>query len=166
VDFDPAVVSYEQLLAAFWSGDDHTVPAYSEQYRYAVFFTSERQRRLAEVSKTEMETRLGSIVHTSIESFTGFHVAEDYHQKYYLRQIPELAGGLYAAYPDPAAFRDSTAAAKLNGYAGGYGDSAALARDLDRFGLSGPGRKALLDIVASGLTQACPAAAPRPSAGS
>jgi peptide-methionine (S)-S-oxide reductase len=150
VDYDPDIVSYGALLAAFWDGHDATVPSYTTQYRSAIFYTTEEQRLLAMQSKEAEEARLGKAVYTGIEPYAGFYIAEDYHQKYYLRQRHELADELYAIYPDPADFRDSTAAARLNAYIGGYGDADTIKKNLDKLGLSASGQQALLDILKSG----------------
>jgi peptide-methionine (S)-S-oxide reductase len=155
VDFDPAVVSYQQLLATFWDGHYPTGPAYSNQYRSAIFCTTDLQRKLAAESMQAEQARLGKPLFTSIESYTGFYAAEDYHQKYYLRMEKVIVDPLYVIYPDPADFRDSTAAARLNGYAMGYGDPDTLKKDLDALGLSEAGKKALLRKAESGLSPAC-----------
>jgi peptide-methionine (S)-S-oxide reductase len=156
VEYDPAVVSYEQLLAAFWSSHKPVSPVYSSQYRSAIFYTNEQQRALANESKQAEESRLGMTVYTDIEPYTGFYAAEDYHQKYYLRQRTDIVDTLYAIYPDPGDFRDSTAAARLNGYVTGFGDLDALKKNLDSFGLSEAGKEALLQITKSGLRPVCP----------
>lgn len=123
IEFDPKVVSYRHLLDIFWHGHDSSHPAYSTQYRSAILYVSEEQRELAEESKAAEQIRLGKSLYTSIEQFSRFYAAEDYHQKYYLKQRPDLAEALHEAYPDPADFRDSTAAARLNGKAGGYDET-------------------------------------------
>jgi peptide-methionine (S)-S-oxide reductase len=156
VDFDPTIVSYEQLLAAFWSGHNAWYPPYSVQYRSAIFYTTDQQQKLANESKQAEEAKLGKPIYTDIEPYTSFYVAEDYHQKYYLRQNSDLANELYTIYPNPADFRDSTVVARLNGYVGGYGDLDTLKKNLDNFGLSESGKQTLLKIVESGLTLVCP----------
>jgi methionine-S-sulfoxide reductase len=161
VDFDPAIIAYEQLLVAFWSGHDASYPPYSVQYRSAIFYTTDQQQKLANDSKQAEEARLGKPIHTDIELGTGFYVAEDYHQKYDLRQRPDVASALHAIYPNPADFRDSTAVARLNGYVGGYGDSDTLKKNLDSLGLSESGKKALLETAKLGLTPACPIPSPQ-----
>ncbi len=156
VEYDPSIVSYQELLDAFWCSHSSTSPAYSSQYRSAIFYTNEQQRQLANESKQAEEARLGKTVYTDIESDTGFYVAEDYHQKYNLRQRTDIVDGLYAIYPDPTDFRDSTAAARLNGYVYGYGDTDTLKKDLDSLGLSKAGKQTLLNIAESGLRPVCP----------
>jgi peptide-methionine (S)-S-oxide reductase len=160
VDYDPGIVSFSQLLAAFWDGSDAAYPPYSQQYRSAIFYTTDRQKGLAEASKLAEEAKTGKTLYTSIEPEISFYVAEDYHQKYYLQSNFELAETISAIYPNPADFRDSTASARLNGYLGGYGDLDTLKKNLDRFGLTESGKQALLSLANSGLTQACPVILP------
>lgn len=156
VDYNPTVISYEQLLAAFWSSHDPTIRGYPEQYRPAIFYTIDQQKILANESKQAEETKLGKTIYTAIEPYTNFYVAEDYHQKYYLRNTLGVVEALFSIYPNPADFRDSTAVARLNGYVGGYGDLDTLQRNLDTFGLSESGKKELLQIAESGLIPGCP----------
>jgi peptide-methionine (S)-S-oxide reductase len=163
VEYDPAIVTYEQLLAAFWNGHDATYPPYSSQYRSAIFYTADQQRDLANESRQAEEAKLGRTIYTDIAPNARFYVAEDYHQKFYLRQRSDVVNTIYAIYPNPADFRDSTAAARLNGYLGGYGDLETLKNNLDKLGLSESGKRALLQMTSSGLTHACPVIPPRGS---
>jgi len=156
VEYDPTVVSYEELLDAFWCSHSPVSPAYSSQYRSVIFYTNEQQHQLAIESKEAEENRLGRQIYTDIEPYTAFYAAEDYHQKYNLRQRADIVNGLYAIYPDEADFRDSTAAARLNGYVVGYGDLDTLEKDLESLGLSEASKQALLNIAGSGLRPVCP----------
>ena len=160
MDYDPTVISYKRLLSAFWNGHNATLPSGTTQYRSAIFFTTDQQKELASESKQAEEASLGEKIYTDIEPFSGFYVAEDYHQKYYLRQTSEVVKDLYVIYPDPADFRDSTAAARLNGYMGGYGDLDTLTKNLDSLGLSESGKTALLRRTQYGLAPACPVITP------
>lgn len=155
VDYDPGVVSFKQLLGAFWSGHNAALEPYSRQYRSAIFYTDERQKELASEFKQAEESRLGQPLYTDILPLTRFYIAEDYHQKFYLKES-ELAKDLYKIYPDPVEFRDSTAAARLNGYMGGYGDSDTIKKNLDQLGLSQTSREILLQAAESNLTPGCP----------
>jgi peptide-methionine (S)-S-oxide reductase len=157
VAFDPDIVSYEQLLAVFWSSHDPAIPPYSLQYKSAIFCTTDQQAELAIASKQAEEERLDKTVFTVIQAGANFYVAEDYHQKYYLRGWFDLANELYAIYPDPAEFRDSTAAARLNGYIAGYGSTDTIENNIGRLGLSALGQQALLQLTGSAVHTACPA---------
>jgi len=85
VDYDPARVTYEQLLDVFWEEHDPCRPAYSTQYRSAVFYRTDEEREMAEASCARRAERCGR-VYTAIEPLKAFHRAEEYHQKYYAKQ--------------------------------------------------------------------------------
>jgi peptide-methionine (S)-S-oxide reductase len=127
LDFDPTVISYADLLEHFWSSHSPTSPAYSAQYKAAVFYHTEEQRALAHASMDKLAADAERIICTELLPASRFYRAEDYHQKYCLRRNAELTAKLEAIYPDPGDFTDSTAAARLNGQLAGFG---ALAIDL------------------------------------
>ena len=102
---------------------------------------------LAEASKRQQEAELNTKIFTQIVPAAEFYVAEDYHQKYSLRQNKTLMGEFSALYPDPVDFLDSTAAARVNGYLAQYGDRDSLQAEIQNFGLSEQGRKQLLKAV-------------------
>ena len=89
VDFDPARVSYGQLLDVFWENHDPTTlnrqgPDVGEQYRSAIFFHDAEQEREAKASKEKLEKsgRYRRPVVTEVTPATKFWKAEDYHQQY------------------------------------------------------------------------------------
>ena len=88
--YDSAQVTYSELLDAFWRNIDPTTPAQQfvdvgNQYRTAIFYHNEEQRRLAEESKAKLERsgRFDKTIVTEIKPAATFYKAEDYHQKYY-----------------------------------------------------------------------------------
>ena len=147
IEYDPALISYQELLDLFWAGHDPTRPAYSQQYASIIFYHDDEQERLARTSKEHQETQYGHKVYTEIVPASEFYLAEGYHQKYRLRQSREFMNEFKAIYPDDADFVNSTAAARVNGYLGGYGALADLQAEIDELGLSPTGRQKLLDIV-------------------
>lgn len=89
-EFDPNVITYEELLEIFWTSHDPTTlnrQGYDvgTQYRSAIFYHSDEQRRLAEDYKKRLndENAFGSPVVTEIVPFQGFYTAEGYHQDYF-----------------------------------------------------------------------------------
>lgn len=83
--FDPATVSYEQLLDVFFGNHDPTQrnrqgPDVGRQYRSAVFTFDERQKRAAEAKIAAL--REGKDVVTEIEPAGAYYKAEEYHQRY------------------------------------------------------------------------------------
>ena len=90
VTFDPAKVSYEQLLDVFWVNHDPTVKDRQfcdsgSQYRPEIFYQSDEQKKLAEASKAKWEKQkpFKQPLLTPITKASAFYPAEDYHQDYY-----------------------------------------------------------------------------------
>ena len=88
VRFDPDVVTYGELVDAFWSIHDPTTPDrqgwdLGHQYRSAIFFHDPEQERVAVASRDERQTALSRRIVTEIVPAPAFYDAEDYHQRYY-----------------------------------------------------------------------------------
>lgn len=90
VYYDPAVITYEGLLAGFWRFMDPTDTQgqfvdRGRQYRPAIFYHNREQQRLAEAAKRALDQsgRHDKPVAIEIVPFTAFHDAEKYHQDYY-----------------------------------------------------------------------------------
>ncbi len=101
VVFDPAQVSYESLLTVFWEGHDPTQGMrqgadVGTQYRSAVYYVDEAQRKAAESSRTAYQRALSASRHgeitTEIAPLHAFHYAEDYHQQYLARNANGYCG--------------------------------------------------------------------------
>jgi peptide-methionine (S)-S-oxide reductase len=91
VVYDPAVVSYEDLLRIFWENHDPTQGMrqgndVGTQYRSAVYTTTDEQLRIAQASKEAFEPVVRSTgygpISTEIAPLTTYYLAEDYHQQY------------------------------------------------------------------------------------
>ncbi len=147
VDFDPQRITYNELLDIFWQSHKPTSRSWSRQYKNAVFYHDEQQRQAAMASRAAMEKKLGRPVKTDVASLRTFTMAEDYHQKYLLKRSHDLNREMTRIYPIHREFVDSTAVARLNGYAGGNGSKKQLAREIDLLGLTDAGRKALTHMV-------------------
>ncbi len=143
MDFDPSRISYEQLLAIFWAGHQPGNQPWSRQYLNAIFTHNEAQQRLALASKKQIAAKTKGEVHTQVLPAAEFYLAEDYHQKYYLRRALPLYEEMRRIYPDEQDFVNSTAAARLNGYLAGYGTEANFQAELPELGLSQAGQALL-----------------------
>lgn len=153
LDFDPAQISYEQLLDIFWDSHNPTRGAWSRQYKAAVFVHNEAQAQLAQASKARIASEktgrwFNRHIQTEILPAETFYLAEDYHQKYMLQHSPRLWGDILGIYRDDMmGWVNSTAAARLNGYAGGYGSAAQLTEEIDSLGLSASAQEYLWQTV-------------------
>lgn len=84
VTFDPARVSYQQLLQLFWSLHDPTLPGRKDQYRSAIFCHTPAQQAAAQAAKVRLEASgvHPRLVATEIRAAPAFHRAEEHHQQY------------------------------------------------------------------------------------
>lgn len=90
VAYDPKKVSYKELLAVFWKTHDPTTlnrqgPDIGEQYRSAIFYLDDEQKKFAEESKKELQAPGKKIV-TEITKASEFYKAEEYHQSYFKKK--------------------------------------------------------------------------------
>ena len=90
VKFDPKIISFEKILNIFWHTHNPTTlnrqgNDIGTQYRSAIFFHDEKQKKIAEKSKKDLE-QVGLYkdpIVTEITPFKNFYIAEDYHKNYY-----------------------------------------------------------------------------------
>ncbi|MCG3208864.1 MAG: Peptide methionine sulfoxide reductase MsrA [Anaerolineae bacterium] len=153
IEFDPTRITYEQLLDIFWNSHNPTQKTWSTQYKAAVFVHNQEQARLAEASKIRMTAEktgrwFNRTIHTEILPAQTFYLAEDYHQKYLLQHSPVIWGEIQKIYRgDMMGWVNSTAAARLNGYVGGYASAEQLAGEIDSLGLSSQAQEVLWQTV-------------------
>ncbi len=92
IEYNPAEVTVDELLEVFWQTHDPTTlnrqgNDVGPQYRSVVFYHTEQQKERAEYYKKKLDASgaFGNPIVTTIEPFTNFYVAENYHQDYYNR---------------------------------------------------------------------------------
>lgn len=91
VKYDPAKVSYAQLLEVFWRNIDPTTKDRQfcdggDQYRAAIFYVGAEQKKLAEASKQKIvASKRFKRVYVDVDAATQFYPAEEYHQDYYIK---------------------------------------------------------------------------------
>ncbi|MDP7424192.1 MAG: peptide-methionine (S)-S-oxide reductase MsrA [Rhodospirillales bacterium] len=93
VEFDPAKVSYEELLEVFWTIHDPTTlnrqgPDIGTQYRSVIYFHSAEQEKAAKDSIAALENgdRFRNPIVTELSPIDTFYMGEDYHQHYFKKQ--------------------------------------------------------------------------------
>lgn len=87
VEFDPEVISYEELLEHFWKFHDPTQmgrqgPDIGEQYSSIIFYHNDKQKAIAMKSKQNAQNSFRRKIVTKIEPAKAFYKAEEYHQRY------------------------------------------------------------------------------------
>jgi peptide-methionine (S)-S-oxide reductase len=90
IEYDPKIVTYEQLLDVFWECHDSTTlnrqgADAGTQYRSVIFYHDDKQKDLAEKSKATLSSSgtYSDPIVTEISPLKGFYKAEDYHQGYF-----------------------------------------------------------------------------------
>ena len=99
--FDPAQVSYPELLEVFWTVHDPTSRGhqgwdFGDQYRSAIYTHTPEQQELAEASRDAAQQSRERPITTQIVPASQFHRAEEYHQRYFEKNggVPRLASSL------------------------------------------------------------------------
>jgi len=150
IEFDPAVISYPQLLSVFFTiHNPHAVKS-STQYMSVIFPHDDEQEKLCREAKSELEAKTGRKVFTAIERHkpSDMTLAEGYHQKYDLRRCKRILAALNLR--TDAELIDSSPAARLNGYIGGHGRYEDLLKEIDTFGLSDEAKAELERMLGRG----------------
>lgn len=137
VEFDPEQVSYPELLEVFFEHHNPRLKPVLRQYSNAVFVHDAEQKRQALAAWKRHGGGLTAVIEAG-----RFHPAEDYHQKYYLRQIEVVA----QAFKGKEDLVSSPLAAKVNAYIAGRGDEAQLLRTAEAHHLDQESTATLLGL--------------------
>jgi len=144
IEYDPQVISYANILKEFWRNHYPNRDNYKgRQYISLVHYHTDLQRQAIEAIRKEMETELGESIETEISLFSQFTLAEERHQKYYLKRYPKALDQLAALYPNKEMLVDSTFAARLNGFVKGFGTKDSLQKEINQWSI-GETEKAFL----------------------
>ncbi|ACS98899.1 peptide-methionine (S)-S-oxide reductase MsrA [Paenibacillus sp. JDR-2] len=119
--FDPALVSYDELLELFWNNHNpYNINGYKDrQYQSLLLYRDEEQAEAFRRIKSRMERDKGPL-DTELAPFKAFYPAESRHQKYYLKRFPDAVEKLMSLYSSAEGLERSTLAARLNGVAKGF----------------------------------------------
>lgn len=110
--YDPSVISYDELLEAFFLSHDPTQlnrqgNDIGTQYRSAIFYHNDSQKEKAEyyIDKLTKQLIYSKPIVTEVEPFTKFYVAEDYHQEYY-KNNPDQSYCRFVIQPELERFKE------------------------------------------------------------
>tara|TARA_Y100000992_G_scaffold279321_1_gene225504 strand:- start:283 stop:726 length:444 start_codon:yes stop_codon:yes gene_type:complete len=87
LEFDPKVISYEEIVKKFFEFHDPTTlnsqgPDFGTQYRSEIFYLNDEQKKIAQKVINEENVRLSGRVVTKLSELKNYCAAEEYHQKY------------------------------------------------------------------------------------
>jgi peptide-methionine (S)-S-oxide reductase len=133
-------------MTYFWSWHLARIKSWSPQYQSKVFCHDYTQLELATQIKSQMEKDMNTTFYTDIAILNQFHIAEDYHQKHYLQRYPVLLKDFERYFKFFSDFIDSPSAAKVNGFASGFGNRCDLLSLQDQLGISEISIKKLMEI--------------------
>lgn len=146
VDFDPAVITYEQLLAQFWQQHEPCAASWSRQYQAILFYGDAAQAEVAKRSAAAVHAVEGRQLTTEVRPLDRFYLAEDYHQKYALRRDHQLVATLRQYFASEAELRDAPVSARLNAYSYGEMPFAELQVELQKLGFEALGEHDLTGL--------------------
>ncbi|MFD1030015.1 peptide-methionine (S)-S-oxide reductase MsrA [Metaplanococcus flavidus] len=146
IDFDPSVISYEEILRKFWLNHYPNRGNYKgRQYISLLRYHGDRQKEAIDRVKREMEKKLGESIETDIAVFNDFTLAEEKHQKYYLKRYPNTLKQLEDLLPHTEHLVNSTFAARLNGFVKGFGKLSSLKNEIASWNIEEEHRETLLN---------------------
>lgn len=122
IDFDPEMITLENILDVFWNNHNPmNINEYKgSQYKSLLLYRDENQEKAMKQVLTQRKELGKGEPATEIAPDSGFHLAEDRHQKYYLKRYPHALEKLGTLYTSQDELMNATLAARLNGLAKGY----------------------------------------------
>ncbi|BBH22971.1 methionine-S-sulfoxide reductase [Paenibacillus baekrokdamisoli] len=149
IDFDPEIITFETILDMFWNNHNPmNINDYKgRQYRSLLLYCDGNQQEvIQQVLGKRKELGKGE-PETEIAPYTGFYLAEDRHQKYYLKRYPhamERFSTLYASQDERIL---ATLAARLNGLAKGYTNLAHIINEIQQWPTSSSNRNRMIELI-------------------
>jgi len=142
IDFAPEEISFSEIVDLIWKSHNPIGAVRRSQYKSAIWFSNQAQLETIQASTQPLVERYQQSLTTEILPLETFFNAEDYHQKYALQRNDGIMKQFKLAYPVFNDFVDSTAAARLNGFAYGCGAKKLFESEQASYGFS-------LDLLAT-----------------
>ncbi len=146
IDFDSDIINFEQIVDIFWKSHNPVSYSWKRQYMNAIFFHDEKQNDIILKSKEQLTSQLEGQINTKVIPYEKFYLAEDYHQKYHLQNVPVLLNDYKKIFTSIQQFIDSTSACRVNGFLIGHGNVSDFDSDIGKLGLSEQPTRILTDI--------------------
>lgn len=112
-----------------------------------LFYEGEYQESDIQSVLEEMREQGRGMPETEISPFASFNLAEERHQKYYVKRYPHAMETILPLFASHAEFNDSTIVARLNGLAKGYTSLERIKRDIEAWDISLEERRDLIRLI-------------------
>lgn len=149
IEFDSTIISFEQILDVFWGNHNpQRDQAYGgRQYMSLLLYRNDTQKELAEKTKKQQAEFLRGEIQTEISPYERFYLAEEYHQKYYLKRYKNAMMVLARLFQTEETITNATVVARLNGLVKGFVTPAELKREIEDWNISEDRVRVLKDLV-------------------
>ncbi len=131
IDFDPTQISFDEIVRHFWSSHNSSRINYKgRQYLSIFLYHDEFQKEVLEKIKQEIQVTISHSIGTEMGPLAHFTLAEERHQKYYLKRYSNATQKLRDYFLTEEAFNNATIVARLNSFVKGYGTLSALKKEI------------------------------------
>ncbi|RIX60153.1 peptide-methionine (S)-S-oxide reductase [Paenibacillus nanensis] len=149
VEFDPSKLSFRQIVTVFW--DNHkpsNINGYKgRQYQSLLFYEDASQKEVIHQVLQELKVGGRGEPDTEIHPYASFYLAEERHQKYYLKRYPHAMETLLPLFDTHAEFNDSTIAARMNGLAKGYTGLERVKKEIETWEMEVGERSGIIQLI-------------------
>lgn len=137
ITFDATLISYADLVHLFWENHEAAKDRFYKERQYIsiLFYRNEEQYKVAKHIQAEIESAHGKELQTEFQAYNHFYLAEDRHQKYFLRRFKAACAQVQELFSGEEAFIRSTIAARLNGFVRERGKLPAIKQEITQWGL-------------------------------
>lgn len=146
VDYDPNIVSYENLVNRFFEMHDETLRPYDQRVKSIVFTRSDNEYKYVKEKIEALKVLNKKGIYTEVKKFDKFYIAEDEHQFKYLKKETGLFNEMLARYPSTEDQLQSILVSKMNASVLGLLDQDALDQLIETYSLSSEGKSRLYQI--------------------
>jgi len=131
IDFDPNHITFDEIARHFWNSHNFNRGNYKgRQYLSIFLYQDTYQKEVLEKIKQEIEEAKLQPIGTEIAPLDQFTLAEERHQKYYLKRYSNATQKLREHFLTEEAFTDATLVARLNSFVKGYGTLSSLKQEI------------------------------------
>ncbi|WP_245840095.1 peptide-methionine (S)-S-oxide reductase MsrA [Sutcliffiella horikoshii] len=131
IDFDPTQITFDEIARHFWNSHNSNRGNYKgRQYLSIILYHDINQKEAIEKIKQEIQNTNSQSIGTEIAPLDQFTLAEEKHQKYYLKRYSNATKKLREYFQTEEAFTDATLVARLNSFVKGYGTLSSLKEEI------------------------------------